>query len=1296
METLCTPGKYIWGGNAGSHGIKFETDLAYALFVCGSLRQIPFRLATEMKEAGKWEDVVLFRDDLKEAWLFQAKHSDRIGDGIRFEDLFPNNCDVKKELALHMYLQAMMQCRLKKEFRAFRIKFFLFTNKSLSVRAKLEQLLNIESRTVDELMRWNNGGVCHQGFGPKDTRVETLVDAMNFELVAVRDGIVDLLENGKVSNILVKYKTPLKSVLRLSGGRLQFKEEFTTSLDHSTHRWLFEELQKHFIWNKDDEIKSTTGKPLTNKISPPIKALFEGNSRDKCFPILAKEQDVRDFFASFILCLRQPDPKQVVNDAINSWMRRWIPPNDLRRFSEAQKTLPRIKFYETFKSWHELVEKEKDFVSFHVEGRKCVEAIVTELRQHMSVRSNSLERCYVPRFIQEVDKRQDCAVSDAVFIANIGERKRTVLIGEPGMGKTTWMEQVAFELQKNTDMEVFLIYLNKLDGRTKATNKHRFEVFGSELSEMNLNALETSLNSGTKRTILLLDGYDELSESCQSAIIKILRESMSYDNLCLIVSGRKHKQDHLEVLLRTTAICLVPFKYEEQIHFLKMFWGVAIDNYQKQLKFRSFATNLIEKLHTNIKAEYFCFTGLPLMIRMLAEIYAQDFERSLNSFQEDLEQKLLSSRKLNLLDLFEQFTCMSLNMQMKKILNQDAYSTLQTNVDRRFKINIEQFDLEHQLAAIKQLAINELQHCVKNQNYSQTTLEYIKRIQDGEEKSLLITASTDNRIEFIHRSYAEYFAAKYLYRNVSECESVLLKVLQRHKVVQIFFFMMIEENFEASPQQVKILENICKQDSDVAFLACSGDHVKIVKKLLENRSAKSMRKRLKGTLLHAAANAGSFNVVSLLFEKYHFSRPRAKNKVRRFFQDLYLSFLQTNVDINGQDGDGCTPLFLATRNGHLEIVNLLLYHSANVDIPNYDKINPLHIAYRCGHLELVHILIGLSKNLNSTDDRAKTLLHWAAASGDLETARMLLNRSVNIDVQDAVRWTPLHYAVDTGGYEMVELLISHGPEINTPDESGRTPLHWVALNGRVEIGKLLLDHKANLDPQDNDRCTPLHLSFTYRNLDMLNLLISRSANINISNNNGQNLLHLACKKGDLLIFKILLKHSASVNIADRHGWTPLHFATSNDYVQIVKLLIEHSANVNVPTKSGQTALHMAARNGYLEIVKVLLAHSAVHCHDNKLQTPLRLANRNGHLEIVKTLIAERPVNVNETYEDGCTALHYAIEGERMELVELLLLNGARVNIEDRNGVTPIDLAISKENEVLWDLLLENKNNYKEP
>lgn len=59
----------------------------------------------------------------------------------------------------------------------------------------------------------------------------------------------------------------------------------------------------------------------------------------------------------------------------------------------------------------------------------------------------------------------------------------------------------------------------------------------------------------------------------------------------------------------------------------------------------------------------------------------------------------------------------------------------------------------------------------------------------------------------------------------------------------------------------------------------------------------------------------------------------------------------TGADINRQAGDGATALYEACRNGHLDIVELLLSHNADANRPAKAGLLPLHVAAQQGHCE---------------------------------------------------------------------------------------------------------------------------------------------------------------------------------------------------------------------------------------------------------------------------------------------------------------------------------------------------------
>ena len=109
----------------------------------------------------------------------------------------------------------------------------------------------------------------------------------------------------------------------------------------------------------------------------------------------------------------------------------------------------------------------------------------------------------------------------------------------------------------------------------------------------------------------------------------------------------------------------------------------------------------------------------------------------------------------------------------------------------------------------------------------------------------------------------------------------------------------------------------------------------------------------------------------------------------------------------------------------------------------------------------------------------------------------------------------------------------------------------------------------------------------------------------------------------------------------------------------------------------------AAATGNIEAVKQHLAAGwDVDAEDNYKSTPLQFAAQGGHKKIVELLIAEgADVNVNE---DGSSPLHIAAN---REIAELLIANGAEVNAKKGFGITPLHSALFVKRKEIAKLLI---------
>ncbi len=417
-------------------------------------------------------------------------------------------------------------------------------------------------------------------------------------------------------------------------------------------------------------------------------------------------------------------------------------------------------------------------------------------------------------------------------------------------------------------------------------------------------------------------------------------------------------------------------------------------------------------------------------------------------------------------------------------------------------------------------------------------------------------------------------------------------------------------------------------------------------------------------------------------------------------------------NVNAAEADGTTALHWAAHFGNAEEVDALLKAGADVQVKNRYGVSPLSeaatmgsgalierllkagadpntvatpqgetvllVASRAGNVEAVKALLAHGADPNIKEDyRDQTALMWAAAEGHAEVVKLLLAKGANANAKSQDRdatppklpaGTPvapvargglsaLLFAARQGKMDTARALVEGGADINFQDSDGNNALVLAILNTHYELAKMLLDHGANPNVVNKDGRGALYTAIDQKDVDdsprparkemdkltameLIEALVEKGANVNQRLTDASPIKKFAQDQGDRTLAK---------------GATPFMRAARSADLPVMKFLLAHGADAKLANSDGLTALAVAAGVAWSDKIRGTEAEA---------------------LEAVK-MCAELGVDVNAQNDKQETAMHGAALRGANTIIEYLASKGAKIDVKNKQGFTPLDIAEGK-------------------
>ena len=308
----------------------------------------------------------------------------------------------------------------------------------------------------------------------------------------------------------------------------------------------------------------------------------------------------------------------------------------------------------------------------------------------------------------------------------------------------------------------------------------------------------------------------------------------------------------------------------------------------------------------------------------------------------------------------------------------------------------------------------------------------------------------------------------------------------------------------------------------------------------------------------------------------------------------------------------------------------------------------------------------------------------------------------------------LHYIArsenDQLGFLNIALKYASKESINKQNKEGKTPLMHAFEAKNLRLFELLLEVGADTSVIDKDSQNIVHLTVEHPEFLSIALKLSSKEAINAKNkvsghkegHQGDTPLRLALEAKNAESFKLLLKFGANVNCSNR--FTKDEHILTEVFGESITWVVDNGVDANFINEKGQNILHLKSHvgNRNKEYFKYLTKET-INGKDQDGNTALMCVfEHTKDLDKINDLL-EHGADISITNNNGENIFHlitnyteyYGNQKTSSQYLELIVKGNINqntkdaINAVDKNGNTPLIIAMNKKDKELFKKLIEN-------